>query len=45
MVTVEERVAHIEGQVSEKFTLHINIGDGGTHKIGTVTSKVIEHQP
>jgi len=35
----------IEGQVSEKFTLHINIGDGGTHKIGTVTSKVIEHQP
>jgi len=34
----------VEGQVSEKFVLSINIGDGAKHGLGIVTSKVIEHQ-
>ena len=33
------------GEVKERFVLSINIGDGGTHKIGVDTIKTIEHQP
>jgi len=35
----------VEGQVSERFVLSINIGDGAKHELGVTTAKIIEHGP
>ena len=32
----------VDGTVSEKFVLNINIGDGGTHKIGVEKTVLVQ---